>query len=243
MLFNFGTSRTVVPSPTTPRAALSFHVYASTSRRRSRRRRVRKPRRRHAERTAARDRVRRDTDPATITRIASTIEDGLISWAFWSYDENLVIDKGKPPTPDNVRATRARRARPSVRRAHQRHPDGVALRRGNRRPAVLVHGRAEPGRRHRSLSSAPAPTPHGYRVTVTGGKAVGQPCASSLRIKNGQARDDRHRPRHPLVGNASGLTPVRLNPGARAQGDNEKWWAVEDSNLRPHACRACALTN
>jgi endoglycosylceramidase len=185
VLFNFGTTGTVVPSPTTPRAALSFHVYAVSP--------DAEPdvvaHARAAGLTQHAPPLATEygavTDPATITRIASTIEDGLISWAFWSYDENLVVDKSKPPTPDNVRQP----VLDALARPYAALTNGIPTAwhydaatgdlqfsyttRGN--PAddtiIVLGARAYPG---------------GYGVTVTGGRVVSRACANRLRIENGK---------------------------------------------------------
>jgi endoglycosylceramidase len=114
-----------------------------------------------------------------------TIEDGLISWAFWSYDENLVVDKSKPPTPDNVRQP----VLDALARPYAALTNGIPTAwhydaatgdlqfsytaRGN--PAddtiIVLGSRAYPG---------------GYGVTVTGGHVVSPPCANRLRIENGK---------------------------------------------------------
>ncbi len=183
VLFNFGMTGTVVPSPTTPRAALSFHVYAAT------------PSAEPAVVAHARDASIAQhapplateygavTDPATITRTASTIEDGLISWAFWSYDENLVIDRSKAPTPDNVRQpVLDALARPYAALTNgiptAWHYDAAT---GDLRFSYIA--RSKPADETVIVLGARA-YPGGYGVTVTGGKVVSPSCASTLRIKN-----------------------------------------------------------
>ena len=42
----------------------------------------------------------------------------------------------------------------------------------------------------------------------------------------------------------AGALPIELHPHMTGQpSQHAKWWAREDSNLRPHAYQACALTN
>jgi endoglycosylceramidase len=101
-LFNFGQSDTVVPAGE-PRDALSFHVYTTAP--------SDEPAVVVRALKAADDRdvpplateFGASSDPATIDRITSTIERGLVPWIFWSYDENLVVDKTEPPAGANVR--------------------------------------------------------------------------------------------------------------------------------------------
>jgi endoglycosylceramidase len=137
------------------------------------------------------------TDPATITRIASTIETGLVPWAFWSYDENLVIDKTKPPTPDNVHQP----VLDALTRPYAVATDGFPTAwRYDAASGALQFRYKIPNRNvdekhaeHKGdteilLSSRAYPT--GYRISVTGGHVVSAPCALRVRIRN-----DRHAPR------------------------------------------------
>jgi endoglycosylceramidase len=183
VLFNFGMTNTVVPSPTASRAALSFHLYATTP--------ADEPKvvakaqlaglTQHAPPLATE--YGAITDPAAITRMASTIEHGLISWAFWSYDENLVIDKAKPPTPDNVRQpVLDALARPYASLTNgiptAWHYDNAT---GDLSYAYTPRGK--PGD-DTVIVLGPRAYPNGYAVTVTGGQVVSSPCASALRIEN-----------------------------------------------------------
>ncbi len=184
VLFNFGQTATVVPDPTAGRAALSFHVYAGTPD--DERAVVAHARTagltQHAPPLATE--FGATTDPATITRIASTIEDGLVSWAFWSYDENLVIDKGEPPSADNVR----RPVLDALARPYAAVTNGVPTSwhydaaTGDLQFDYTAQGKVSDdtivvlGRRA---------YPDGYRATVTGGHVVSPPCANRLRVRNG----------------------------------------------------------
>ncbi|MCU1429296.1 MAG: endoglycoceramidase [Actinomycetia bacterium] len=189
VLFNFGRTDTVVPAAGTRGGALSFHVYAASP--------ADEPGvvlhalaaglARNAPLLASE--YGATTDPATITRIASTIETGLIPWAFWSYDENFVIDKALPPTADNVRQL----VLDALARPYAAATDGT--------PTTWAYDPAT-GELHFSYSTtriAPNHTTHnrdteiaigtraypgGYRVDVTGGHVVSAPCASRIRIHN-----------------------------------------------------------
>ena len=68
-------------------------------------------------------------DPAAITRQADVLDDALIPWMYWSYDENIVEDLHQPPVGDNVVAASAMRSCVLARR-RRRHTDLDALRRG-----------------------------------------------------------------------------------------------------------------
>jgi endoglycosylceramidase len=189
VLFNFGFTGTVVPAAGAPNAALSFHVYAVSP----------------ADEPAVVDHALAaahargapplateygaTTDPSTITRIASTIESKLVSWIFWSYDVNLVVDKSKPPTSDNVRQP--------VLDALDR-PYAVAT---AGTPATWQYDAASHDLRY-SYTTAPVDGTRdarsneteillprrayatGYRVETTGGRIVSKPCASLLRIRS-----------------------------------------------------------
>jgi endoglycosylceramidase len=183
VLFNFGFTGTVVPSATTPQAALSFHVYTATP--------DAEPAVVANARTASETRhapplateYGATTDPTVIGRIASTIEDGLISWVFWSYDENLVVDKSKPPTPDNVRQpVLDALARPYAARTNgipqAWHYDATT---GDLQYSYTA--RANPAGETVIVLGARA-YPLGYQVTVTGGTVVSAPSANPLRIRN-----------------------------------------------------------
>jgi endoglycosylceramidase len=185
VLFNFGQTGTVVPSPTTPSAALSFHVYAVSP----------------ADEPAVVAHARvagltqhapplateygATTDPAVVTRIASTIEDGLVGWAFWSYDENLVIDKGKAPSPDNVRQpVLDALARPYAAFTNGTptawHYDASS---GDLRFAYTPQGKPADDT---VIVLGSRAYPDGYRVTVTGATVVSKPCAGRLRLEHGK---------------------------------------------------------
>lgn len=180
-LFNFGLAPTVVPSATTPNAALSFHVYAATP--------VDEP----AVVTRALDAARASNappmatefgatnDPATITRIASTIEAGLIPWAFWAYDENLVVDKRQPPAGANVRtAVLDALARPyAIATAGTPTTWSYDAATGALR---YTYTPATNGRGTTELLLGRRAYPFGYEVTVTGGRAVSERNATRLTV-------------------------------------------------------------
>jgi endoglycosylceramidase len=193
VLFNFGLTGTVVPDATTPDAALSFHVYAVSA--------ADEPKV-VANALAAADandvppvvtEFGATNDPGTITRIANTIETGLVPWMFWTYDEHLVVDKAQPPTDANLRLpVLGALARPyaavtagtprswafdaatgdlqfSYAAARPSGTKGVG--KGVDRTELVLPARAYPD---------------GYRVTVTGGRVVSPPCAEQLAVERNQ---------------------------------------------------------
>jgi endoglycosylceramidase len=181
-LFNFGLSNTVVPAVTTPNRALSFHVYAVSP----------------TDETAVVLRalvagVARgapplatefgaSSDPAEITRIASTIEHGLVPWAFWSYDENLVIDKGQPPVDGNVRIP----ALDALARPYAATTAGTpASWDYDASSHALKYTYTPDWRRGKDTSVVLGSRayPNGYAVSVTGARVVSKPCAGTLRLR------------------------------------------------------------
>ncbi|MBX3026849.1 cellulase family glycosylhydrolase [bacterium] len=106
VLFNFGQANTSLPGPD-ERLALSFHSYALDAA--SEEGVV-------ARAVAAAERDRRpvlcsefgaSVDPVLLNRIAGQLEQGLVPWLFWSYDENITIDLTRPPGGDNLRSSEA----------------------------------------------------------------------------------------------------------------------------------------
>jgi endoglycosylceramidase len=182
VLFNFGFSDTVVPAATTPNRALSFHVYAVSP--------ADEPA--VVQHALAAGLARgapplateygATSDPATITRIASTIERGLVPWAFWSYDENLVIDKSQPPVDGNVRqATLAALARP-----YAPLTAGIPVSWNFDGAAGVIDYTFTPDRRRGKDTTIVISRRvyfTGYAVSVSGARVVSKPCASTIRLR------------------------------------------------------------
>jgi endoglycosylceramidase len=182
VLFNFGRTGTVVPSATTPNAALSFHVYAASP--------ADEPAVvAHALDAAAARRVPplatefgATNDPATIGRIASTIEAGLVPWIFWTYDEHLVIDKTRPPAPANVRQP----VLGALARPYAAATAGVPTRWSYDAMSGALHFSYAPSARRNRTTSIVLGTrayPHGYRVRVDGARIVSRLGESVLRLE------------------------------------------------------------
>jgi endoglycosylceramidase len=101
VLFNFGQADTSLSGIGAPQSGLSYHVYATTP----------------ELDEAVMDRAitastqgdallatefGATSDTATIRRLTGAFDSRLLSWIFWSYDENLVHDLTRPPTDANV---------------------------------------------------------------------------------------------------------------------------------------------
>ncbi|HEY1740201.1 MAG TPA: cellulase family glycosylhydrolase, partial [Acidimicrobiia bacterium] len=101
-LFNFGDGPTSLPAVGAPNNALSYHVYATT------------PALNFSVMQQAVAASQRNgdgllasewgaiTDPVMIRQEADQFDLKQLSWLFWSYDEEVVLDATKPPTGANV---------------------------------------------------------------------------------------------------------------------------------------------
>jgi endoglycosylceramidase len=187
-LFNFGQATTVVP-PGDRGDGLSFHVYTTSP----------------ADEPAVIEHVLdaagyRDappiasefgatSDPATITRITSTIEHGLVPWVFWSYDENLVVDKSLPPEGANVRTpTLQALARPYA-AATNGTPTSWSYDATSGSVEFTYSTRLPDGRRGSAFTVTEIDLPlhafrSGYRVSVTGARVVSHDNAPTLVLRN-----------------------------------------------------------
>ena len=186
VLFNFGGADTSLSGLGAPQSGLSYHVYATTP----------------ALDEAVMDRAiaasaRGDvllntefgatTDTATLQRLTGAFDRRLLSWMFWSYDENLVLDLHATPTGTNVRtSTLAGLVRPNAMATNgtptssefdpatgaydfsysTAHPDGTPADRKYRTSFVMPH----------------RVYPDGYTVTVDG--ATVSTCSTTLVMRN-----------------------------------------------------------
>lgn len=102
VLFNFGQAATSLHGFGAPRSGLSFHVYALT------------PEDDEAvvdhaiAASAAGDAIVATEFGATnsgptIDRLTGVLDERLVPWIFWTYDEHLVLHMSEPPEPANVR--------------------------------------------------------------------------------------------------------------------------------------------
>jgi endoglycosylceramidase len=191
VLFNFGGADTTLPGPGSigGRHALSTHVYATDATgdlgvmTRS-------------IAAAERDRAPVLTtewgatnDPAHLVRTADQFDSQLVPWLFWAYNEHVIVDTRRPPTPDNVRG-------PVVDALTRPYPSAI-----NGTPTRLAFDAASAvldfeyatTRPDGRAASPVLPTvvnvpesryPDGYAVTVTGAEVVSEPCAPAIRLRN-----------------------------------------------------------
>ena len=126
-------------------------------------------------------------DRATLDRLTGELDRGLLPWAFWSYDEQLVDDLRRPPTGDNVVASSAA----ALTRPYPEVTDGTPRSLGFE-PATktldYTYDTTTPaGERPRSgLTSIVVPRavyPTGYEVAVTGARVVSRRCAPDLVLR------------------------------------------------------------
>src|SRR5262245_30349773 len=188
VLFNFGTAPTSMHRPgNDPRNGMSFHMYTVA------------PEQEPAvadfavKWSAANDGALLNTEwgatnnPVDITRQADVLDDALIPWMFWSYDENIVKDLHQPPVGDNV-VTQAvdavERPRASVVAGTPTtmHYDAQT----EEFDFAWSTARAGGGVfRTGAVTAVNLPRihyPDGYTVTVDGARVTSKPCATTLTL-------------------------------------------------------------
>jgi endoglycosylceramidase len=123
-------------------------------------------------------------DRATLDRLTGELDRGLLPWAFWSYDEQLVDDLRLPPTGANVVASSAA----ALTRPYPEVTDGTprSLRFDPAtRTLDYTYDTMKPSRERArygrtSVVVPPAVYPTGYEVAVTGARVVSGRCAPDL---------------------------------------------------------------
>ena len=203
VLFNFGQTQTSLSGIGAPASGLSFHVYATSP----------------AFDAATVDNgvaagERGDAivatefgatdDIATLTRLTDDMDTRLVPWVFWSWDEHVILDKTKPPTPDNIRTPVLHALARPYASATNGTPTSFAY---DAAAAVLDYawattrpdGAAAPSALPTTIVLPPSTYGTGYAVEVTGGSVVSEPCAPILAIVN-----------------ASGVASVRVRVSADA---------------------------
>jgi len=185
-LFNFGRAQTSLSGIGAPQSGLSFHVYALS------------PELDEAViESAIAASARGDAivatefgatnDPAAITRSTSALDERLVPWIFWTWDEHLIVDKREPPTPDNVRTqVLDALARPyasatsgtPVSFAYDAASGTYEYSWSTARP----DGTSSPAGLPTTVVLPPAAYPDGYAVEVEGGRVVSEPCGRPLAI-------------------------------------------------------------
>jgi len=188
VLFNFGQGGTSIRKPgNDPRSGMTFHMYTATP---------------ADEPTVLRNAVRWSNrtggallasefgavkTPADIHRMVGEMDDALMPWIWWTYDENFIHDMAKPPTGTNVDHTVV----DALVRPHAVAVAGTpTLHRYDTSSRVLQLGwkTVAPGNRR-----VTAPTvikipsqvyDKGYKVKVAGGTVTSAPGAFVLTIVN-----------------------------------------------------------
>ncbi len=186
VLFNFGSADTSFSGLGAPQSGLSYHVYATTPA-------LDEAVMDRAIAASARGDVLLNTefgatsDTATLQRLTGAFDRRLLSWMFWAYDENIVLDLQAIPAGTNVRAsTLAGLVRPNAMATNgtptssefdpstgaydfsysTTRPDGVKANAKYRTSFVLPH----------------RVYPDGYTVTVDG--ATVRTCSTTLVLRN-----------------------------------------------------------
>jgi endoglycosylceramidase len=187
-LFNFGSAATSLPGDT-PRQVLATHVYAGSE---------------QGDLAVMDNSIAAATgdgvavlatewgatnDPALITRTADQFDSRLLPWLFWAYNENIIVDTQRPPTPDNVRTDvldALTRPYPSVVNGTPTHLhfDAGTGALDFAYDAQRPDGRtAAPGLE--TVVTVPPPRyADGYTASVLGATITSPPCAPSLTLRN-----------------------------------------------------------
>jgi endoglycosylceramidase len=188
VLFNFGQTQTSLSGIGAPASGLSFHVYALTP-----------------ELDAAvvdngiAASARGDAiavtefgatnDTAALTRLTDDMDTRLVPWMFWSWDEHVILDKCRPPTPDNIRTPVLHALARPYASATNGTPGSFAY---DAATATLDYawstarpdGSDAPAALPTTIVVPPSAYPGGYAVVVTGGTVVSEPCAATLAVAN-----------------------------------------------------------
>jgi endoglycosylceramidase len=189
VLFNFGQADTSLSGIGAPRAGLSYHVYASTP----------DADEQVMDRAIAAS-ARGDallatefgatSNTTTLRRLTGAFDRRLLSWVFWSYDENLVHDVASPPGGENlVTSTVDALVRPNpmvtngtpLAASFDPETGDYSFEYSTRRP----DGTPAPHHLRTSLVLPRRVYPQGYTVTVDGARV--KSCASTLVLRNDPA--------------------------------------------------------
>jgi endoglycosylceramidase len=112
------------------------------------------------------------TDPVLLRQEADQFDLKQLSWLFWSYDEEIVLDATKPPTGSNVDST----VLFALARPYPLLTDGVPLSFAYHQSTHVFDDRFATRRLDGIVDRAgvsvislpPGAYPHGYKVSVTG---------------------------------------------------------------------------
>jgi endoglycosylceramidase len=129
-------------------------------------------------------------DPLPIRRLLDGFDARGVSWAFWAYNENLIVDRTQPASLDALRSPAAFRA------LVQPYPVALTGTPGSAHfdPATgaytLGYSTAGPGGRRypwglESVLSVPKlQYPDGYSAKVSGARVTSRPCAERLTLRS-----------------------------------------------------------
>jgi endoglycosylceramidase len=128
-------------------------------------------------------------DVPTLQRLTGQLDDGLISWMYWHYQEDIV-PRHTPADLANVRSLEAFRAlvRPYP-VALTGTPTSAHFDPATRSYELAYATRGPSGRRYRSdqVSVVSVPGlqyPDGYTVEVSGARVTSRPCAEHVTLRN-----------------------------------------------------------
>ncbi|MBX3283914.1 MAG: cellulase family glycosylhydrolase [Actinobacteria bacterium] len=191
VLFNFGGAGTSIAKPgNDPRAGLSFHIYTVDP---SLEPNVVANAVDWSDRTGGAlltTEFGATNDPAVIERQIGVVEDGLVPWMWWSYDENVVHDIRQAPTGDNVNGpVLGALVRPHL-VAVAGTPTGQDFDRATRvlraSWSTTAPGATRRGTTGDTLIRVPKLTyDEGYEVDVDGGAVVSEPGSTQLLVRAG----------------------------------------------------------
>jgi endoglycosylceramidase len=187
-LFNFGNASTSLPGSDSP-DALSTHVYAldAASDAAAMDRSVEAAVRDHAPVLVTEWGATSDT--GYITRTAEAFDARLLPWAFWAYQEQMIVDTTKPPAAANLRTgvvdALTRPAPTTVNGtptalSFDATTNTLDFSYSTTRP----DGKRAPFPWETEIAVPAARYPSGYTVTVDGAVVTSRPCAPTLRLRN-----------------------------------------------------------
>ena len=196
VLFNFGLSATSIPGPGVESDnVLSFHSYALDVA-------GEEGVVANALAAAERDQVPpvatefgATLDVPTLQRLTGQLDQGLISWMFWHYQEDI-LPRNEPANLDNVRSLDAFRSlvRPYP-LALTGTPTAANFDPATRGYELAYSTRGPGGQRYRpnqvSVISVPElQYPDGYTVEVTGARVTSRPCADRVTLRSSRQSND-----------------------------------------------------
>ena len=188
VLFNFGRTATALSGIGAPASALSFHVYAATPE-------LDEGVVENGIAASARGDAILITEfgatgnVATIERLTDAFDVRLVPWVFWTWDEHMIRDTRRPPTPDNVHQdVVAALARPYA-SATNGTPESFSYDPPTRTldyawRTTRPDGSAAPDALPTTIVLPPAAYGAGWTAEANGGRVLSGPCARVLAVVN-----------------------------------------------------------